>query len=103
MYLKRATILNVGPISDLEFLPPFNEDGTPQPVVFVGTNGSGKTGLLSILADGLLEIANSEFEDILPRSGIGHKYFRIVGGSTIRSGSVFELSGLLFEDGENRF
>ena len=53
MYLRRATIINSGPIQDIELQPSFNADGHPRPVILVGAAGSGKTGLLAVIADAL--------------------------------------------------
>ena len=66
MYLTHSLILNSGPIADLEFKAPFNDDGTPKPVILVGTNGSGKTNVLSVLADALVEAASLHLSNVMP-------------------------------------
>jgi signal recognition particle GTPase len=43
MYLANILLENSGPITSLDVSLPFNADGSPKPLVVVGTNGSGKT------------------------------------------------------------
>jgi hypothetical protein len=102
MYLTRATLLNCGPIEDFDFKAPFNGD-IPQPVVLVGRAGAGKTNLLSILADGLLEISAQHFRDILPQQGMGHQFYRLIGSATTRVGAKYELAILRFEEASDKF
>lgn len=59
MYLTSATIHNSGPIERLRLEASFNPDGTPKPLIFVGANGSGKTGVLSVTGDALVEMPHS--------------------------------------------
>jgi len=103
MYLSDAVILNSGPITNLELTAPFNDDRTPKPTIFVGSNGSGKTGVLSIIADALIEIAAQHFQDVTPTQGFGRTFFRILGGRTQRTSAGFEVSALRFFDGAHEF
>lgn len=64
MYLKNIQIDNYGAILKLNIELPFNDDGTPKPVVLVGKNGSGKTLLTSSIVDSLIQIKRSEFHSI---------------------------------------
>jgi hypothetical protein len=96
MYLSKSVIINSGPISNLQLVAPFSEAGLPKPLVVVGANGSGKTGLLSTIADAVAEIAAQHFVDVLPQQGPGHQYFRIVGGRNLRTGQLFEFAALRF-------
>ncbi len=64
MYLKNIQIDNYGAIPKLNIEFPFNDDGTPKPVVLVGKNGSGKTLLTSSIVDSLIQIKRSEFHSI---------------------------------------
>lgn len=96
MYLTNATILNDGPIEDLEFQAPFNEDGSPKPIVLVGSNGSGKTTLTSIVSDALIEMAAHVFRDVAPSEGNARTWFRILGNRNQRSGSAYSVSALRF-------
>jgi predicted ATP-binding protein involved in virulence len=97
MYLTHLFIENIGPISNIELKLPFNDDGTPKPLIFVGENGSGKTMLLSCIVDSFYEIANILFEDVLPKIGLGYQYYKILGGTNIKSGSEYGLFGLKYE------
>lgn len=97
MYLSNALVLNSGPLSQFELAPSFDKQGLPKPIVLLGSNGSGKTNFLSITSDALLEIAAQYYGDALPsQAGGGHKYFRILGGRSQKSGASFELSLLHF-------
>lgn len=99
MYLTDALILNSGPIHRLVLRPQFNPDGSPKPLILVGSNGSGKTEFLSIVADGLIEIACQHFQNITETVGLTRQYFRIIGSRSQRVGEIFQLSALKFKDG----
>lgn len=105
MYLTQLFIENAGPIDKIEIDLPFNEDGTPKPIIFVGENGSGKTVLLSGIVDSFYEIGNALFADVLPKTGTGHKLYKIQGGINIKFGKKYSIFGLKykFEDGKNQF
>ena len=79
MYLSNGLILNSGPISQFILTAPFQQNGIPKPIILVGTNGSGKTGVLSIIGDALIEIAAQKFRNITPHEGQGRTYFRMLG------------------------
>lgn len=98
MYLKNIAINNIGPIDELSIEMPFDENGNPTPIIFVGENGTGKTILQSQIVDGVYEIANKLFDDILPRQGIGYKYYKISGGINIQAGKEKGFSALIFHD-----
>lgn len=100
MYLRELFIKNNGPIRDLHLKFTFNED-KPVPHVIVGSNGSGKTNLLSIIADALMQGASDPFTDVLTRSGVGKSYFRVVGGSTVTHGEENGFTVLRFTDGDD--
>lgn len=105
MYLKHVYISNGGPITDLELTPQFRQDGTPKPIVIVGSNGSGKTSLLSTIADALLELqVRAHYTDILPINKAGNRYFyRLLGGGTTAIGKSFQISVLKFQENEQPF
>lgn len=98
MYLRKALILQSGPIEDLRLDFDFHENGDPKPMVIVGKNGSGKSNFLSYVTDALIEIASKKFGDVAPPnlSGGGHRWHRVIGNATIRSGSAYELALLEF-------
>lgn len=97
MYLDRLFISNVGPIETLSIELPFDGDGHPRPIVLLGSNGSGKTNVLSVIADALFEFEAAGYNDVLPnQSAGGRSYFRILGSITRRTGAPYSLSALLF-------
>lgn len=100
MYLKILYIENSGPIRNLNLEFPFADDGSPRPVVLVGGNGSGKTNLLSILADALFESAAAHYTDVVPSATLGNRpWFRIIGSSTISIGAAGGCALLQFDHG----
>lgn len=103
MYLTELLIINSGAIERLTLRPQFNLDGSPKPIILVGVNGAGKTGLLSIIADGLIEIAAQHYQNITPSQGASRKFFRVLGGRTMRVGFPFEISALKFRNGSEEF
>ncbi|MBA4159538.1 MAG: ATP-binding protein [Gemmatimonadetes bacterium] len=97
MYLTRCWLENAGPISILDIELPFNADGTPKPVVLVGGNGTGKTVVLSYVADALIEIAKKAYEDVVPGQGHSSPYLRVVGSGNTRVGASYSFALLMFE------
>lgn len=69
MYIKKITLENVGPISNLEIELPFHENDKPKPIVLVGENWVGKSILLSYIVNSLILlrqaswISNTETEN----------------------------------------
>jgi energy-coupling factor transporter ATP-binding protein EcfA2 len=101
VYLRDCLIENVGPIEFVDLTLPFNENGTPKPVVLVGRNGSGKSILLSHIVDALIEFAKTAYHDILIGQGqLRTPYFKVVGSSNQRSGTDFGVALLRFSDSE---
>jgi len=103
MYLKRLFLQHVGPIDELFIELPFHEDNNPKPVVFVGENGSGKTIVLSCIVDGLFEIGNKLYDDVLPKEGAGYLFFRVCGPSNRKVNCSFSLVIGEFEHGEKKY
>jgi len=104
MYLYNAVIENSGAITHLEISLPFDDAGRPQPLVFVGENGSGKTNVLSIIADALFEGAAVTYIDVVGgSSGLHRPWFRLAGSSTIRHGSEGEFAILRFKHAEQTY
>lgn len=98
MYVKEIIVKNSGPLANMEIVPDFQPDGAPKPIVLVGSNGSGKTTILSIIADALIEIAATKFTDVDQPQGISRKYYRVLGSSTLRVGAKFELYLVKFDN-----
>src|SRR6266404_46958 len=104
MYLKECLIENVGPIDFFDFSFPFNTDGAPKPVILVGQNGSGKTILLSHVADALVEFAKVAFTDIVPGQQRFHApFFKFLGSPNQRSGTEFGVALLDFVHQEKQY
>ncbi len=78
LYLKRVILKNNGPFEKFILDLPFSSNGNPKPLGLIGKNGSGKSILLSCIADGIMEFANSVFKDILDGTP-NHSYFRTIG------------------------
>jgi len=97
MYLRECLIENVGPIKSLDLSMPFNEDGSPKPMIFVGQNGSGKTILLAHIADALIEFAKTVYTDIVPgQRRFESPYFKLLGASNQRTGTAYGIGLLQF-------
>ena len=96
MYTKRVQIINYGPIAELDIELPF-VDETPNPVVLVGENGSGKSIFLSHIANGLLVAKDHAFSET-PEIEAG-KVFKIRSNSYIKSGTECYFARADFEDG----
>lgn len=100
MYLKKLYIQHNGPINRLDLNLPFSANENPLPCVFVGTNGSGKTHLLSIVADALFEAAIAHYHDVIANgTGNNRPWFRIVGGATTTIGASGGCVLLEFQEG----
>src|SRR5437764_881995 len=105
MYLQSLYIDNVGPLAGVSLNLPFKSSGDPKPLILVGGNGSGKTNLISIIADALFEAAVSHFSNVLPGSTSNERpWFRIAGGTTTRLGASGSFAILQFEhEGKSYF
>lgn len=105
MYLSQAIIENSGALRWIDLSLAFCKDGLPRPLILVGSNGSGKTNFLALIADALFEAAATHFTDVLPSSADGGRaWFRLVGGRTVSSGARGAFTLLKFDDeGTPRF
>ncbi len=95
--MRELLIKNNGPIRNLHLIPTFTEEGNPIPHVIVGRNGTGKTNLLSLIGDALMEGASVAYSDILKTTGLVRSYFRVVGGKTIAYGEPGSYSIFRFD------
>jgi hypothetical protein len=99
VYLHELYIWNDGPVSDLYLDLPLR-DGVPKPILLIGENGSGKTNVLSIIADALIEGAAAHHQDVVADSvGTSRPWFRVVGGDVTRRGSSGTFTLARFVDG----
>lgn len=99
MYLKNIIIENMGAIERFELLEKdlIKIDGNPKVLILVGQNGSGKTTLLSSIVDAFYEFGNKLFEEVLPKDGMGYKYFKIYGGTNLKINNQYGFNFLQFE------
>lgn len=100
MYIKRIHDEYIGPITKADIVFPFNEDGTPKPVILVGENGSGKSTLLSNIVDAFYMLADKEFSNAMMSSGegIGKQYYKMVSPIEIKDGGSYLLSFIQFDN-----
>lgn len=99
MYLKNIIIENMGAIERFGLLEKdlIKIDGNPKVLILVGQNGSGKTTLLSSIVDAFYEFGNKLFEEVLPKDGMGYKYFKIYGGTNLKINNQYGFNFLQFE------
>jgi len=98
MYLKNIALKNIGPIDELSVEMPFNENGDPKTIIFVGKNGSGKTIIQSQIVDGLYELGSELFDDIGKQNGLKRNYFKVSGGVNLQTEKKSGFSALTFID-----
>lgn len=97
MYVDMLSCKNMGPIGGIAVKAGFTKNGSPKPIVFVGKNGSGKSILLSNLADAFHELGVEVFKDVaLPMGNGGHKYFKVTSQSHVKLGEEKMLGYLSF-------
>ncbi|MEL0652580.1 AAA family ATPase [Algibacter sp. TI.3.09] len=96
MYIKKLKFQNYGPISNLDIIPKFKENGNPKPIVFIGKNGSGKTLLLGNILDGLIELKRQKFNDLLEVEQ--NKYLKVGKKDYIKYGEDYSNIEIIFED-----
>lgn len=95
MYAKRVQITNYGPIGELDIELPFDGEA-PKPVVLVGSNGTGKSILLSHVVNGLVYAKDLAYPET-PEVETG-KVFKIRSGSYIKSGNQCSFGKVDYED-----
>ena len=97
IYINRLIDKNVGPLSDIDIIFPFFDNGNPKPVVFVGENGTGKTTLLSNIVDAFYEMAGKAFSNANYSDGRnGHQFFKAIMPIEIHTGASFLYSYISF-------
>lgn len=101
MYLEEIEIENTGPISNLNLKMPFNENGSPRPVIFVGKNGSGKSITIAHIVSAMINAHGSLFED---RDVTEGKIYKIISPAYIKfekdySRSFLKFNNDFFEEG----
>lgn len=78
-------------------------DGIPRVIILVGKNGTGKTTLMSGIVDALYELSNSAFSDVLPKEGMGYKYFKLSSSGNVRTGSSYGFNYIKFSQNEKEY
>lgn len=92
MKINNVVVRNLGPIRELDL------QLNGKNIVFAGTNGSGKTFLISSLVDFIYENLHMiGFNDVLPSAGTGYSYFRLTKPSYVSFG---EQRGFIWIDGD---
>jgi len=91
MYLQHIVMQNIGPIAGVSIEMPFNTDDTPQPLVLVGENGSGKTKVLVSIVNALATYANRLFR-------VEEKTFYEPISLSVRFGEVYGFLAMRFCD-----
>lgn len=95
MYIKKLIDENIGPIEQAQIVFPFNQDGTPKPVIIVGENGSGKSTLLSNIVDALYLLADKAYDNAMIAIGSGGKqYYKAIMPAEIKTGKNYMFSYL---------
>lgn len=94
MYLKSIVLENVGPIPSIKLTLPFDGE-RPLPMVLVGTNGSGKTTILSFIVNALIAFKQQVFDETEVDA---NRVFRIRSGLFLRGGAHFYRANLQFQD-----
>lgn len=96
MYLKDVQIKNYGCIKDLNYKIPFNENGTPKPIIVIGQNGSGKTLLLSNIIHSLIEFKKQYSEGFNKEDS--DDLYRVASTKYICSGENYYYNHFNFTD-----
>lgn len=98
MYINKIFDENIGPIEKIAIDFPFDTNGNPKPILFVGENGSGKSTLLSNIVDSFYALANKHYNNAMYGSdnGDGKQYFKTISPIEIRTGAQNLYSYILF-------
>ena len=64
MYIRKIHVENYGPIHNIDYALPFDKSGKPMPVILVGQNGTGKTLLLSVILQALIELKRNFYREL---------------------------------------
>lgn len=94
MYLSKILLENQGPIKKFEI----NLNNPGQPLILVGSNGTGKTILLSYIADALYEFGKQAYTDLLGKDGDNNKFFRYSGAINRKHNENYSIAYLKFND-----
>lgn len=96
MRITEIDIGNVGAISNLSISIDPSEG--LKPILLVGSNGTGKSLALSIIADSMIELAKKNYSNITTTVGLSTSFFRVTGALNNRIGSDFNYSFVKYSD-----
>jgi len=94
MRVEKIKFKNIGPIENLEVDFSTNKEN-PCPIVFVGLNGSGKSIILSYIADTFIEFKRQFYEDIETEP---QKYFKVSSLSYVTSSKNYGFCEIVFTE-----
>jgi len=100
MYLQRLELVNCGPIENANIECKFGNDGAPKPIIFVGTNGSGKSIATSHIVSALIAAQGSVFEDSDVEEG---KIFKLRSPAYVRHGAEYSTATVHLSGGFSVF
>ena len=95
MYLKKIELDNTGPIERIKHELPFNEDGTPKPVVFVGQNGAGKSIVLGHIVNAMISAKAELFDDSEIEKG---RVYKLRSPQYVKHDQHYSRAKLIFSD-----
>lgn len=100
MYIDKLFDENIGPIEKISIDFPFDQNGLPKPIVFVGENGSGKSTLLSNIVDSLYSIAAKQFDNAMQSNdnGRGTQYYKAISPIEIKVDKNYLYSYIHFKN-----
>lgn len=103
VYIERLSYENIGPIGNLNIYFRKKDNGTPQPLVIVGKNGSGKSILLSNIVDAFYELADEWYNNALQPTDTGQQYYKEISPSQIRIGQNYMVAHICFQHSNEMF
>ena len=99
MYLEKIRLENTGPIEKINYALPFDDNGRPKPVIFVGCNGAGKSILLGHIVSTVLLLKQIVFDDIeIEKSTV----YKVRSPQYIKYGKAHSLAKLAFSNDFNQ-
>ena len=95
MILKKAYFKNVGPIDEITLNFVSDNEKDQKPFILVGSNGTGKSTVLSTIVDSFYELSSKSFSNAEYRSEDNNlQFFRVISPSEIHAGREYMISYL---------
>ena len=98
MYLKKLKLTNTGPIQHAKIECLFDDDGYPNPIIFVGKNGSGKSLAIAHVVNALINAHSTVFENSDVEKG---KVYKMRSADYIRHDASYSAGEISFSNGFN--